>query len=66
MAFLGGRSAEIPENIYPHTGRQPRLTAITVDFRTNIVDATALAGTNLVQRVPHLRLEPDARTAIRE
>src|SRR3546814_6748504 len=58
--------AEIAQDVDADAGGEAGLTALAIDLGADLVHAAALARADFVERVPHLRLQPDARPPIRE
>lgn len=66
MSILRGGGTEIIEDKDTHTGRQSGLSPFTIDLRTEIMNRPGLTGTDFVERIPHFRFQPDARTSVRK
>lgn len=66
MSILRGGGTKVIEDIDTHTGRQSGLSALTINLRTDIVNRPGLTATDFVERIPHFRFQPDARTSVRK
>lgn len=61
-----GGSAKIIEDKYAHPGRQPRLSPLPIDLRTDLVDSAGFSRADFVERIPHFRLQTNARASVRK
>jgi hypothetical protein len=65
MALGRGRIAEVSQDEYAQSRGERRLAAKPVNVGTDLVHGLALEQGNLGERIPHLRLETDARAPSR-